>query len=42
MLPGAFKKLACQVVFALACVLSCLFELIKTGDHWCLMETKLT
>lgn len=32
MLPGAFKKLACQVVFALACVLSYLFEFIKKND----------
>lgn len=41
MLLGTFKKLAWQVVFALACVLSYLLELTKTGDHQSLMETKL-
>lgn len=42
MLPGAFKKLAWQVVFALACVLSCFLELTKTGDYQSLVETTLT
>jgi len=40
MLPGAFRKLLCQVVFALACVLSYLFELTRTGAHRCLMATR--